>query len=502
MSPMPVSTIEFDDIQGLVRFGYKHLTQACFLLLRVRRRGAARNWLAQAPVTSALGVQPPPRVALQVALSCAGLRALGVADDIVDAFSPEFVAGMGSDPSRARRLGDVGASDPARWQWGAGDMQPHAVLLLYAVPGELAGWRQHVSAQCQAGFDVQACLATNDLSPTEPFGFVDGLAQPRLDWERRRAVQDRDLLAYTNTACLGEFLLGYPNEYAGYTERPLLDPARDAQSALLPRAEDAPDQADLGRNGSYLVVRQLQQDVRGFWRFLDRQAGGDPTRRKQLAEAMVGRTMEGEPLVGRTHARIDGVPDGINAFTYRSDPQGLRCPLGAHIRRSNPRNADLPPGAVGLLSRAIRMLGFNAAAREQDLVASTRFHRLLRRGRDYGTRLSLDQALAEAPEAQAGGDQVGLHFICLNASIARQFEFVQGAWLAGNTKFNALPGESDPLLGQREPGLDDNPIDVFSMPRAAGPDARIEDLPPFVTVRGGAYFFLPGLRALRYLATA
>ncbi len=365
---------ELDDIQGLVRFGYKHLTEACFLLLRVKDAAAARAWLARAPVTSAVSADPLPQTALHVAFTSEGLRALDVAPDLCAEFSAEFVAGMASDAARARRLGDVGANDPAGWRWGIGARTPHVAVLLYAAPGGLAAWEREVEAQCAAGFERIERLSTSAIQLHEPFGFADGISQPKVDWERERPLGDHDRLDYDNLVCLGEFLLGYPNEYGLYTPRPLLAPQRDP-GRLLPRAEDAPEQADLGRNGSYLVLRQLQQDVPGFWRELDRQAGGDEDLRERLAAAMVGRKKDGEPLAA---------PGTMNDFTYEADPRGLRCPLGAHIRRSNPRNADLPPGGRGLLSRLWRMLGFNAAALEPDLVASTRFHRLLRRGRKYG----------------------------------------------------------------------------------------------------------------------
>ena len=494
-------SVELDDIQGLVRFAYKHHTQACFLLLRVKERAAARAWLASAPVASAVTIEPPPDTALQIAFTSEGLRALGAAGDIVDSFSAEFVAGMSADASRMRRLGDLGANDPSSWQWGAAQRAPHVLLLLYALPGKLADWQAAVCAQCDAGFEELACLPTSDMDGTEPFGFVDGISQPQLDWRRERPVRDADQLAYTNLACLGEFLLGYPNEYGGYTDRPLLDPQRDA-SASLPRAEDAPDKADLGRNGSYLVMRQLRQDVQGFWQFIDAQARGDAAARQRLAEAMVGRTMDGAPLVPDADeavpaAGIASPQPELNNFTYRSDPEGLRCPLGAHIRRANPRNADLPLGASGIVSRGIRMLGLNAEALAQDRVASTRFHRLLRRGREYGAEVSVAQALAGG----GAGSESGLQFICLNANIARQFEFVQSAWLA-SSKFDGLRNESDALLGNRLPGPDGARSDGFSMPRRDACDARVEGMPQFVTVLGGAYFFLPGIRALRYLATA
>lgn len=505
--------VDLDDVQGLARFGYKHQTRAVFLLMRVRDREAARAWLAAAPVSNAMTADPPPETALQIALTSEGLRALGVAPAIVEDFSPEFIAGMSSDASRARRLGDLGANDPNRWHWGAAQRVPHVLLLLYALPGRLEAWQRAVETECGAAFERMACLTTSDMDGVEPFGFVDGISQPELDWDRRRPVRNRDTLEYSNLTCLGEFLLGYPNEYGFYTERPLLDP-QGAAGSLLPRAEDTPGKADLGRNGSYLVMRQLRQDIQGFWRFLDEQAAGDAALRQALAEAMVGRTMRGEPLVGEPARAISRTgrasPQAdLNAFTFRSDPQGIRCPIGAHVRRTNPRNADLPPGTAGVISRLIRMLGCDAQALDQDRVASTRFHRLLRRGREYGPQMTVQQALAGAPvggpsehpvDARADSDS-GLHFICLCANIARQFEFVQGAWVIG-TRFDGLDDESDPLLGHRAPGTDGTRSDAYSIPQADGPTRRIEGMPRFVTVLGGAYFFLPGIRALRYLATA
>jgi Dyp-type peroxidase family len=379
---------------------------------------------------------------------------------------------------------------------------PHVLLLLYALPGYLDDWQRTLETQCSAGFDILACLPSSDMQGIEPFGFTDGISQPTLDWERQRPAQDGEQLSYSNLSCLGEYLLGYPNEYGGYTERPLLDPRHDSH-ALLPRAEDAPELADLGRNGSYLVMRQLRQDVRGFWQFLDYQADGNPDRREALAAAMVGRTRQGLPLVAMTHetanvaaaANANATPD-LNAFNYDADPRGLRCPLGAHVRRSNPRNADLPAGEPGVVPWLQRTLGFDAQALGQDLVASTRFHRLLRRGREYGATVTPEQAPVEA----SGGEDPGLHFICLGANIARQFEFVQGAWIMAN-QFNGLPNESDPLLGTRIALPNGTRTDSFSMPQALGPDQKLTGLPQFVTVLGGAYFFLPGIRALRYLAT-
>jgi deferrochelatase/peroxidase EfeB len=498
---MTLSRVDFADVQGLVRYGYAHMTEASFLLLQVRDPRAARAWLRSAPVTTAVRVDPRPKTALQVAFTREGLEALAVPAAIIRGFSAEFVSGLASEESRSRRLGDVGASAPSDWQWGGPGRVPHVLVLLYAEPGRLESWTRTVTRDpWGAAFQVLPSPPPAPLDDVEPFGFVDGISQPVLDWARRRTVDGRDLLEYGNILSLGEVLLGYPNEYGKYTDRPLID-RHDALGAGLPPAEDVPVRWDLGRNGSYLVVRQLRQDVRGFWQFLHRQTNGDQRARRVLAEAMVGRTITGEPLVAlATHpiAGVDAqVPDEVryNQFTFDSDRFGTRCPLGAHIRRANPRNADLPGGPAGFIRRLVRTLGFGRQSIREDVLASTRFHRILRRGREYGLPLSAEEAL------RAGGPndgERGLYFIGLNANIARQFEFVQSAWMMG-TKFDGLTEESDPLVGAREPIPGCPVTNTFSLAQPGGVRRRLTGLPQFVTVRGGAYFFLPGLRALRYL---
>jgi deferrochelatase/peroxidase EfeB len=264
---------------------------------------------------------------------------------------------------------------------------------------------------------------------------------------------------------------------------------------------DQPQKKDLGRNGTYLVMRQLEQDVRGFWQFVDKAAHADPEKRVRLAEAMVGRALDGAPLVAVQDKPIPGIGDdekdhAYNQFTYASDPNGDRCPFGAHIRRSNPRNADFPNPVKGMISHLVQTFGFLRKGIRDDLMSPTRFHRLVRRGREYGDELTLEDALSDKPDPSGHG----LHFICLNSNIARQFEFVQGAWLM-STKFNGLSEESDPLMGNREPVRGCPDPNLFSIPNRNGLSERCAGLPQFVTVRGGAYFFLPSIRALRYFAS-
>jgi hypothetical protein len=299
--------IDFADVQGIVRFGHGKLSEACFLMLQIADRAAAQRWLQNAPVTSALPVDPPPETALQIAFTRQGLEALGVEREVIEGFSDEFIAGMAGETNRSRRLGDFGTNDPSGWAWGSEDAVPHLLAMVYARPRGLKAWEKAVRGEeWDAAFRVLARLATSGSVDVEPFGFPDGLSQPRLDWEQTLRRGDKDFADYTNVSALGEFLLGYPNEYGRYTHRPLINPAGDARAIDLPPAEDAPNRRDLGRNGNYLVFRQLDQDVRGFWQFLDRQTGADPEERWRLAEAMVGRTRTGEPLVPLVHDWIEG----------------------------------------------------------------------------------------------------------------------------------------------------------------------------------------------------
>jgi deferrochelatase/peroxidase EfeB len=494
------SPVDFADIQGLVRFGYGALTEASFLLLRVRDASAARAWLASAPVSNAVALEKAPDTALQVAFTCAGLRALGIGGDVLAGFSAEFYSGLAGDENLSRRLGDTGANSPQYWQWGSVSNNPHLVVMLYARQNQLANWSQAIRGpHWERAFSVLDCLPTSNLFGVEPFGFTDGVSQPTIDWERRRQPKD-DELVYGNLVALGEFLLGYPNEYGKYTDRPLLPAGTDPKSTLSP-AEDKPDLHDLGRNGTYLVLRQLVQDVRGFWQFIDRQTNSDPQARRELAEVFVGRKQNGQPLLELSDHPIKGIDKEDapqNQFTFESDSSGLCCPLGAHIRRANPRTTDLPGASDNLLSKLKHTLGFSETSYGQDVIASTRFHRLLRRGREYGTGLSIQDALQPAPPNDASR---GIHFISLGANISRQFEFVQSAWLM-SSKFAGLTDESDPLLGNREPIPRCPVTNTFSITQNEAAKRQITALPQFITVCGGAYFFLPSIRALHFLVEA
>jgi deferrochelatase/peroxidase EfeB len=492
------SGVDYGDIQGIVRFGYKLMTEASYVLLQVRNAEAARSWLRRVEVTNAATVVPPPSTAVQVAFTAPGLEAIGVPASLLAGFSPEFLGGM-TESSRSRRLGDVGSDAPTQWEWGASGSVTHIVVMFFAEPGRLASLVQRWTGDgWNDAFTVLRSLGTGDLGGLEPFGFADGLSQPQIDWTQERDASAGAQVDYTNVVALGEFLLGYRNEYGKYTDRPVIDAS--AASDALPAAEDDPTKKDVGRNGTYLVMRQLRQDVRSFWQFVNGQVGGDPVEADRLAAAFVGRTRAGDPLVPVQEEAIEGIGSAAdqvrrNQFTFAQDPEGALCPLGAHVRRANPRNTDYPRGQTGL-KRLIAALGFDSSAFRDDLTSSVRFHRILRRGREYGPALSPSDALAPAPPDDP---ERGLHFICLNANISRQFEFLQNAWIT-NPKFSGLTGENDPLIGNREamPGC---PVTgSFTIQKAGDCNRHMSGVPRFVTVRGGAYFFLPSLRALHYFA--
>lgn len=487
------SPLDLEDVQGLVLRGYGSLRAARYLLLRVGEASAARAWLRaladgvttarrspdrahpaeSAPPGTPGGarrVEPrgTPGTAVNVALTAPGLAALGLPAAVLAGFALEFTEGMAT-PHRSRILGDVGESAPQRWAWGGpGGDAVHVLLLLFA-RDETALERLHgerLRDAEAAGLRVVASLDTVDLGDHEHFGFRDGISQPVI-------VGSGQTESALNRIQPGEFLLGYVNEHGQLTERPVLGAGGDAER-VLPR--DSSHRPDLGRNGTYLVMRQLRQDVRGFWRWADEASrasdgSADPEAMTRIAAKMVGRWPGGAPLV-LAPERDDQSLDAANDFAYQApDPDGLRCPIGAHVRRAHPRDSlDPKPGT------------------EQSIAVGRR-HRLIRRGREYGAAPAPGTLLDAADD----GVDRGLHFICLCGNIARQFEFVQATWVM-SPKFGGLHEDDDPLLGARGPGAGAFRIQGAPVRR------RHRDLPRFVTVRGGGYFFLPGVRALRYLS--
>jgi Dyp-type peroxidase family len=277
-----------------------------------------------------------------------------------------------------------------------------------------------------------------------------------------------------NVIKAGEFLLGYLNEYNVLPDPLNLpiasDPNHVLQTVIMPDGVVAPD---LGRNGSYLVVRQIAQHVGQLWSYLDRatkdaSGASNVYEREKLGAKLIGRWTSGAP-VATTPDKDTPARSEENEFLYREiDPDGFRCPSSAHIRRANPRDTlgDDPAEALKLSKR----------------------HRLIRRGRSFGPRLTDKLDLTD-------DHQRGLLFMAVNANIERQFEFVQQTWING-TSFNGLYDERDAIFGN----FDGQKAGSMTIP--CHPLRRkLHGLGGFVTVLGGAYFFLPSIRAMRYLAT-
>lgn len=464
------TTLELDDIQGLVARGYGNLPAACYLILRVDDGPAARAWLRGIAGQVTPASHKPDDRSLHIAFSAEGLRALGMDDATLRTFAREFMEGM-TEPHRARHiLNDRDESAPEKWRWGGKDT--HIALLLFARDDATLA-QQH--AELRAGFSGVTETHLLDTysfeGAKEHFGFNDGIAQPIMEGLSRKGPPE-------NTIAAGEFVLGYPNGYGKLPLTPKVPEARDPAGTLPRMRFEDGVHADLGRNGSYLVFRQLSQDVRAFWKFVDRatcMADGksDHDARTRMAAKMVGRWPSGAPLTLCPTAD-DPEQATRDDFGYRAtDEHGHGCPIGSHIRRTNPRDA--------------------LEGTPEDAVVVSNRHRILRRGRPYGAPVSRSLDVDEILNAEEEQGEVGLHFICLNTDISRQFEFVLHTWI-NNPKFGGLYSDADPIMGRHDANggtftIQGDPV-----------RQRVTNLEKFVEVRGGEYFFLPGLRALNFIA--
>jgi Dyp-type peroxidase family len=473
-----MAELERNDIQGIVVSAYKHLHCAAFLLLRVKNAQPARTWLAQMATEVMASEAKDGSLSINIAFTYSGLKSLGLGQDALDAFSLPFQEGMAA-PYRARLLGDNEENAPTGWDWGAPNNPVDVLLMIYGKDEATlnAALEREQKALPAVGVELVKILSAQRQPNThEHFGFADGIGQPVMagTGNKKRQLQRTH---HATELPVGEFLLGHPNVYGVIAPSPAVKPADDPQNLLPEIPADAAGlnaeagMHDLGRNGSYLVFRQLAQRVAQFWQFLDKatcaaNGASNPEARDRLGAKFVGRYKSGAPLV-LSPEHDDPALGNENNFTYYpKDADGLKCPIGSHVRRCNPRDSLGPDPATAL----------NSANR----------HRLLRRGRSYGPP-------QEDPLVDDGAER-GLHFMCLNSDIERQFEFVQQTWVS-NPVFNGLDGEVDPLVGDLLRG--DSIFTVQAEPLRR----RVEGLSRFVVTKGGSYFFLPGVQALKYLAS-
>lgn len=435
--------LELDDIQSGALHERPSPYVGAYLLLRIDDRADGRELVRRlvAVVDSGTPTSDPEHDAwITVGFTYHGLEALGVPQSSLDSFAPEFREGMAA---RATHLGDVGESSPEHWEAPLGTPEVHvAIAVLSPDPVHLEAVTEKARRAHQElnGITVlwrQDCYQL----PTgrTSFGFKDGISNPAVEGSGRPASNphERPLKA-------GEIILGYPDETGELPPMP------------------APDV--LGRNGTYVVLRKLHTKVAAYRQYLRAKAA---SRQEEalLGAKMVGRWQGGAPLElspDRDDPELGGDPERNNNFLYGDDPRGFKCPAGAHARRANPRDALETEGSVNV-----------------------RLHRMIRRGTSYGPELP------EGVLEDDGADR-GIIFVFAGAHIKRQFEFVKTQWLNDGI-FIGAPDEADPLVGSGDRTTN------FTIPQRPI-RRRLKDMPPFVTTRGGEYFFAPGLSAMRWLA--
>jgi Dyp-type peroxidase family len=434
--------LEFDDIQHFLLTRPPALA-ARYGFLTFRQPAQGREWLAG--LIDRVGTGKTVSSAnhadarwATVAFTWNGLRALGVDEGSLATFPEEFRQGM---VARAAILGDTGENHPEKWVGGLASPDLHAIVILFA--RDVAERERSVAEHQQyaSRFPGVEALSILDLEATPPLDY----AHDHFGYRDRMSQPEIEGSGVAPTpgsgAALkpGEFILGYPDE--GGTPGPL------------------PQPEILSRNGSFLAYRRLQEHVGAFREFL-KQNGTTPEEQELVAAKLMGRWRSGAPLVLaplRDDPALAADPMRNNDFDYgKMDPHGYAVPLGAHCRRMNPR----------------------------DTAANMNRRRMIRRGGTYGPPLA-----EGAPE---DGVERGIAAFIGCASLVRQFEFAQNVW-TNDPKFHALENERDPIMGAHDGSYD------MTIPKRPV-RRKIKGLPAFTTVKGGAYFFLPGIRALQYLA--
>ncbi|MRH91343.1 peroxidase [Nocardia sp. SYP-A9097] len=435
--------LEFDDIQHILLTRVPALTGR-YEFLSFADAAGARAWLATMAdrVPSVADLQDTvdtDKPWVSVAFTWTGLRALGVPDDALASFPEEFRQGMAA---RAGVLGDTGANHPEYWIDGTAGDELHAIVILFARD---AAERDRQVAEHNAliadcpGVTV---LSSLDLEALPPLGYAhDHFGyRDRLSQPVIENTGEEPTPGSGAPLKAGEFILGYDDESGPPMEQP--------QPEVL------------SRNGTFMAYRRLREHVGLFRDFLAEQA--ETVEEQELVAAkLMGRWRSGAPLVLAPDADDPELGADMrrnNDFNYKQqDPHGYAVPLGSHIRRMNPRDT-----------------GVNIQRR-----------RMIRRGATYGSHL---------PEGTPddGADR-GIAAFILCASLVRQFEFAQNVWV-NDKSFHELGNERDPIIGNQDGTLE------YKIPKR--PIRKtIKGIPAFTSVVGGAYFFLPGLRALRYLST-
>ncbi|HXC94502.1 MAG TPA: hypothetical protein VNU92_02320 [Edaphobacter sp.] len=450
-----MSKLNETDIQGFVLRGY-NLPFARHLFLHFEDSARARKFIFELLDQITTGQRwdhGKPESTLNIAFTHRGLVALDLPTATLLSFPVEFQEGM---KRRAEILGDTGASDPTKWDelWQKDGI--HSWLGISAVSPEALDARSAQLQSLMSETNGATLLGSQDAASLffdgkpcnkEHFGFTDGFGNPDYLGVDRDSQPGQGKLMPDGTwqrLATGELLLGYADE------------AGELPPAPVPHL--------LASNGTFMVYRKLHQNVATFRAYLDSQAANYGGGKEKLAAKFIGRWRDGTPLElspDQPDQSIVMDPARSTNFTYANDPSGTRCPIGAHVRRVHPRDA----------------FGFNGKLIDR--------RRITRRGLPYGKAALENEPITDS-------DERGVIFIALNASLVRQFEFIQQQWI--NYGNDAHQGNDKDILMGNHGGK--GRFVVQGDTNLANPPLVCSHLPNFVELRGGDYFFLPSITAL------
>jgi Dyp-type peroxidase family len=461
-----MSKLDETDIQGFVLRGY-NLPFARYMFLEISHHERGQEFIGRLLDLITTGEhwdEGKPQSTVNIAFTHRGLIKLNLPDASLLSFPVEFLQGM---KARGEILYDKGKSGPENWDEVWQGRRVHAWLGVNAISPEAlnAQCKQLQDLMTQTGGasivgsqDAAALKIDGKWTSKEHFGYTDGFGNPDFQGVERHVRPGQGKLTKDGgwaPLATGELLLDYPDE------------AGELPVAPIPHL--------LARNGTFMVYRKLHQNVATFRRYLDEKGKLYPGGKEKLASKFIGRWRDGTPVELSPDqpdpAIVNDKARNVD-FTFGKDPNGARCPIGAHLRRVNPRDA----------------FGFNGQLINR--------RRITRRGLPYGPYIPEDQPVRDQ-------DEHGVIFIVLNASLSRQFEFVQQQWIEyGND--SKLGNERDILLGNHGGEDGQNQSDralIQGTEDPSNPPFMCGGLPNFVELRGGDYFFLPSMTALRMIAS-
>jgi Dyp-type peroxidase family len=442
VSSTSASTIDLNEIQAIVLRQRPAPYFGTHVLLRIDDATEGRELIRRITphIDCAASWSHAMNAWLGIGISYAGLEALGLPVESLQSFPEAFRVGMAA---RARQLGDADVNDPKNWERPFGTREIHIGLTAFMDSEEK---RRHVLAvarEVYESFSRIKVLSTLDFGAQpgdlNPLGYKDGIDQPPIEGSGVDPLpgQGRPIKA-------GEFILGYPGE----TGVPL----------------PMPQPAILARNGTYVGLRKYQSRVGAFNRFLHSH-GSTEEERELLAAKLVGRWRSGAPLTlapDIDNPALGADPKRNNDFNYANDPRGRQAPFGCHIRRMNPRDTQL------------------------ERLTDVNLHRLIRRGSTYGPPYD-PNALSEADDEVARG----AIFLFISAKAMATMEFLQQEWI-NDGNFIGAGDERDPIIGLQVKEA------TFTIPKEPV-RRRVHGIETFNVLRGGEYFFMPSLSALKWL---